>query len=368
MSPRATDRAPRLLIFELLRGLAALSVVLHHATLALRETPALGYDGFHGGWVFPGDPGVEFFFVLSGFVMVLSHGRDAGSLRGLARFAWRRVCRIYPTYWLVMALILSWAWRIPWITGPRVLSWLALLPDFHDVLDPYANLLAVAWTLRIEIGFYLMFALCLLPRVGRLLLALWVGATIVHTWRPLLLPGLGVPVFTLDLINPFCIEFLCGMAAALIWRRHVGTRAVALAALTLGGALIALYLRQTDGGYGFATAWTRPTIGVGVGLALLGLGWLEQHGVLRPGRFAAVAGILSYPLYVSHLLAFDWLKSRLPRLLHPSPAAWLPDSAMIAIFAIAALLLSALLAWGFDRPVQALLRGRRPHFHVRIAG
>ena len=360
--------APRLLSFELLRGLAAFSVVLHHATLALRETPALGFDGFHGGWVFPGDPGVEFFFVLSGFVMVLSHAQDAGSLRGLARFAWRRVCRIYPSYWLVMAMILSWAWRIPWVTAPRVLDWLTLLPGLHRVLDPMSNLLAVAWTLRVEIGFYMIFALCLLPRIGRLILPVWVTTVIVQTWWPTTLPRLGVPVLAIDLVNPFCIEFLCGMAAATVWRRHRAGRIGALGALGLGCVLIALYVHQTNGGYGFATAWTRPTAGAGVGLVLLGLGWLEQQGALRLGRFAAFCGMLSYPLYVSHLVAFDHLKGWLPELLKPNPAAWLSDGATVAIFAAGSLLFAVVIAWGFDRPVQALLRGRRPSLRLGLAG
>ena len=54
-----------------------------------------------------GYAGVEFFFVLSGFIMVLVHRRDFGQPSKALVFMRKRVVRIYPIYWLVMAFLLA---------------------------------------------------------------------------------------------------------------------------------------------------------------------------------------------------------------------------------------------------------------------
>ncbi len=338
---------------ELLRGLAALAVVLHHATLAFKEVPALGYGGYHGGFIFPGIPGVEFFFVLSGFVMVIAHGGEAGRFLGIARFAWRRICRIYPLYWLVMAILFFQVSALPWFTPARVVDWLALMPAYHRQLEPFTNLLAVAWTLRLEIGFYLLFAMVMLPAIGPLILGAWIAGTIIQTWF-----GAPLPPLVADLLNPFGVEFLCGMAAGYAFRRLRADWRAAAYLLAAAIPLLAGYWHGSHGGLDYGTPDTRLAAGAGFAALILGLAWFEATGLLCLGAWAAAAGELSYPLYISHLLTVTAISRYAPALLHPSPAAQLVPNAMMAIEVAAALSLAALLTWGFDRPARRLLRGQ----------
>lgn len=103
--------------------------------------------------------GVDLFFVISGFVMVIStDGRfSAGA------FLWRRFIRIYPTWWFVCALFLALtAWQGSHAFPP---SWdeavgsMFLVPYEWD--DKWRPALVVGWTLAYEVAFYLLFAACL---------------------------------------------------------------------------------------------------------------------------------------------------------------------------------------------------------------
>jgi peptidoglycan/LPS O-acetylase OafA/YrhL len=82
------------------RGVAALTVVLYHATRALSLPQYLGYIPFGNSLGF-GHAGVDFFFVLSGFIIMHAHTADIGRPERLYRYMWRRVTRIYPIYWVV---------------------------------------------------------------------------------------------------------------------------------------------------------------------------------------------------------------------------------------------------------------------------
>ncbi|MFX8653275.1 acyltransferase family protein, partial [Acinetobacter baumannii] len=48
--------------------------------------------------------GVCFFFVLSGFIIAHVHWKDLGSPDRVSGFLWRRLVRIFPTYWLALAI------------------------------------------------------------------------------------------------------------------------------------------------------------------------------------------------------------------------------------------------------------------------
>src|SRR5260363_323335 len=86
---------------ELARGLAALLVVISHGSLA--GVPSQYFPFI----VSLGTSAVAFFFVLSGFIILHIHGRDLGRPDMAANYAWRRVVRIFPTYWLVFTIDLS---------------------------------------------------------------------------------------------------------------------------------------------------------------------------------------------------------------------------------------------------------------------
>ncbi|QCI79312.1 acyltransferase [Hankyongella ginsenosidimutans] len=59
-------------------------------------------DLFSKGFV-----GVDFFFVLSGFIICFVHYKDMSRPDRLPRYAWRRLTRVLPTYWVVFVAALA---------------------------------------------------------------------------------------------------------------------------------------------------------------------------------------------------------------------------------------------------------------------
>src|SRR5271166_6887268 len=88
----------KLLPLELCRGLAALLVACLHAGASIDK-----YYGYDIGVVHNFGAGVDFFFVLSGFVITYAHWRDIGRPERVKTYYIKRFLRIYPPYWIVTA-------------------------------------------------------------------------------------------------------------------------------------------------------------------------------------------------------------------------------------------------------------------------
>ena len=89
----AADR--KLEWLEAMRGLAALWVVLHHAGLSVDHF--VGSTGSQP-WIDRGVLGVDFFFVLSGFIIAFASQRLAERGGGVKEYLTARLIRIYVPY------------------------------------------------------------------------------------------------------------------------------------------------------------------------------------------------------------------------------------------------------------------------------
>src|SRR5665647_1694184 len=76
------------------RGIAALLVALFHLNL---YSAIYSLDFVRNAWLL-----VDFFFVLSGFVITHSYGNRLGTLDDLSMFAFRRFCRLWPLHAVVL--------------------------------------------------------------------------------------------------------------------------------------------------------------------------------------------------------------------------------------------------------------------------
>src|SRR4051812_43222045 len=95
MAIRGSSDTRMLASVQMLRALAAWMVVGHHVQQTFYDFRSTSLVG----WLFTarGSAGVEIFFAISGFVMVLStHGRPISG----AQFLLRRLARIVPSYWI----------------------------------------------------------------------------------------------------------------------------------------------------------------------------------------------------------------------------------------------------------------------------
>jgi peptidoglycan/LPS O-acetylase OafA/YrhL len=141
---------PRFAGLDSLRAIAALGVLLSHASYTSSATAHAAY----GSLMAQGVSGVTVFFVLSGFLLYRPFlAADLDGLRGVALrdYARRRLLRIVPAYWLALTVIALW------LGLDEVFSkdWWRYY-GFLQVYDPRTSIhgLAAAWTLCVEMSFY----------------------------------------------------------------------------------------------------------------------------------------------------------------------------------------------------------------------
>jgi len=345
---------PTLGSLEIGRFVAASFVVLTHLLSDVGQHAGARGASVFGGLEFPGAIAVEFFFVLSGFVMMTAHRGDFGRAAAVPKFWWRRICRIYPAYWIAMLIPIHYGYDF--LTPTYLAKLLTLWPVTTVDTNP------PAWTLRYEVAFYLVFGLCLLPKVGRPLLVLWV-AVVCWIWCPpgLLSPvGLGPPQMLITvttryadhLFAPFEFYFFAGLLGGWIFAAKPLGRASGFALLAAGVVAIAVMLPPTHWGHDFGSPAMAVPGGLGFAAAMLGLAILEGQGVFRFGGRARRLGAMSYPLYILHA----------PLLLIVSVNTQGRSFGLPALYAFTALGLvyiyglSALFAFGIDQPLQRLLR------------
>lgn len=188
---------------QVLRGIAAMAVVVYHAT------------GYRFG---VGAAGVDLFFVISGFIMAhVSQGRSSGD------FMLDRLWRIVPLYFAALVARLA-LFPAEW-SQCRTLASLTLWPSWPNWCFPYVF---QGWTLSYELFFYAMLALC----ISRQWLMFAILPAIV-LWR-LTIPA--DPFVWLG--NPMILEFLMGMALARAPRRHGW--------ITLTAGLVGLAIAPTE--------------------------------------------------------------------------------------------------------------------------
>ncbi|AOW11856.1 hypothetical protein LPB72_08730 [Hydrogenophaga crassostreae] len=99
--------------------------------------------------------GVQLFFVLSGYLIA-----DSASRHPLGSYAWHRILRIFPAYWVAYLFVGFVGRRIAWAqVQDNPIAFLLNLLNLQQ-LDPVAlidfDVLSVSWTLTIEVLWYLL--------------------------------------------------------------------------------------------------------------------------------------------------------------------------------------------------------------------
>jgi peptidoglycan/LPS O-acetylase OafA/YrhL len=135
----------RLLYLDTIRGIAALSVVFSHFAERTPLHKLALFDFFT-----PGQFGVVIFFILSGYVIPFSFKR------GLRDFAISRFFRLYPAYWVSVALAVICS--VAFLDIKPGLSTVAANLTMVQKLLGFPDLFGVYWTLLVELAFYVLCA------------------------------------------------------------------------------------------------------------------------------------------------------------------------------------------------------------------
>ncbi|WP_207458109.1 acyltransferase [Azospirillum sp. SYSU D00513] len=328
------------------RFIAALLVVLHHATLIPTEARFLGYEPL-GGWFFPGHMGVEFFFVLSGFIIMYAHQADLGRPARIGSYLWRRVSRIYFPYWIVLAVLIP-AYLFTGMGSAEKRDPVYLLLSIFLVPQEAQPALGVAWTLTHEVMFYALFGLFILSR--RLMVP------VIGLWLTLILANqyvLNLPFpggFILSLYN---VLFIMGLGCAL----YVSRRSVPMPGLVLGLGL-AIVAAAWAAELAFELRWDlqRITYGVSSVLIVLGLVELERSGRIRVPSWMVALGAASYAIYLVHAVVQSFVLNGVFR---TSVAGWLPEWALFAALVALPVIVGVVFHHVAEKPVIRLFRAVR---------
>ncbi|NLT69963.1 MAG: acyltransferase [Verrucomicrobiaceae bacterium] len=334
---------------QVFRAVAAMLVMVQHLNIVL-----LHYFGgtLPNEVLMPvGYAGVQFFFVLSGFILYHAHRSEKVDPTRLPRYLGKRAARILPLYWLVTLAVLP-AWYLVPSSGEdyhrslsALLSSLLLLPQPHD---PH---LTVGWTLIHEGAFYVFFSLFFLTRRFHLLALVWALAIGYH-W---MVPGGGW--LTDFYLSPHNLLFLAGIAIAAHQERiqtHISGRW--LFSLGIAGAVIGGIAASGGTGGNLAT--------LAFGAAALLLVMAAAGGGIEPlfarRRFLVFLGTASYAIYLIHFPLMIALAKVLVKL-EPQVAPSLP--VVIVLLFGTALGAGILLHLGVEKPLlqasKRLLRSRR---------
>lgn len=208
------------------RGLAANAVLISHLLLI---EPKYGQGiALLPDWTrVLGPTGVDFFFVISGFVIAYI-AADSPPLR----FALSRVIRIFPAYWFYTSIVLAAFLIAPGVVNTSYAHPPSILKSYLLWPQDVGPLLAVGWTLIHEMYFYLVFAALLGLRVP-ILPALLVWALVIAAAS-----GLGYPASPALGIafNPLTCLFIAGALVGLAIR--AGFARFASGSLLIGVALV----------------------------------------------------------------------------------------------------------------------------------
>ncbi len=211
---------------QILRAVAALAVVFYHDGIETTNictsngTPCT-YDFWVGGF------GVPLFFIISGFIMVMTSWKSFGQIGAPLDFIKRRIIRIVPLYWLVTSLAVVGIIISPAMLNVPVLDPLYIAASYlfwpvtrvNGLVRPIANL---GWTLNLEMMFYAVFSLALFfSRAWGLILAIsfLAGLSLLQVFG---LFGKAGALQSTPLnfwADPIILNFIMGMVLAIFFRR-----------------------------------------------------------------------------------------------------------------------------------------------------
>jgi len=224
-----------------LRAIAALMVVVHHInfhTNWLREQAGEAPTAFsHIPWSF----GIHIFFVISGFIMILTT-RNFGEPGAWKSFLVRRAIRIVPLYWVLSTVMVAGVLIAPHSIEIAVdkLSYIVSSYFFIPVLRSPGDLrpiLGPGWTLDYEVYFYAAFAFAMLwPR--RLGVGILTVAFLALTWIGRDLDTSTPIMFTWT--DGIILEFILGIYLGLLFETGWRINGWAAAALVLAGTALGL--------------------------------------------------------------------------------------------------------------------------------
>ena len=347
----------KLEIIQAFRGIASIGVLLTHCGVIFQDQ--LGRPFLNNIFAF-GGAGVDFFFVLSGFIIFYIHEKDIHKPDRFRSFLLKRLSRVYPLYWIVVVVKLTSSWGLKGFDPSEmgwswnVLSSIALLPQKQDLL-----ILGVSWTLSFELFFYMVFGLAILfpRRMIFPIIGLWFVGCLVNLTG--LLPIAKGTLLADFWFSPLNLEFAMGCYSAYLLRRHRFSSGQAI--LCVGIFLLTLSIvtdiyTATHGLPSLTKSVSVMTYGVPFWILLIGSITLEFSKPIEVSPLLSEIGNASYSIYLMHGFFLNHLLKILAKIsesLHYN--AFLMDGIGLLICGLAALFCYGAYHW-IEKPILGFCR------------
>jgi peptidoglycan/LPS O-acetylase OafA/YrhL len=297
-----------------LRGLAALSVALFHATTFTGYVGDVGRDvPWASRFAEIGNYGVPMFIVLSGFVLMI-YVANTENLRvrgGFFVYILRRAKRILPPYYAALLIFLALIFFVPILQVQSGTAWDSKIPVTAGGIISHVFLVhnmskdwifqidGPAWSVATEWQIYFLFPLVLLPLWRKIGPWATVAVAIAGSFAAVhYIPRLGAGHWW------FVGLFACGMLAAYLTVRGTKIRA-GWPAIIIGAVALAWLWIDPDGAES-RHAYSEMLAGIAASLMLLWLGSRSVAGQptrlhrFLETRFLVWVGGWSFSLYLIH--------------------------------------------------------------------
>lgn len=226
-------------VLQIFRGIAAIMVIFHHSAASIKYYHKLNYRwlDFVGAL---GKYGVDFFFVLSGFIIAYSAYYKYNSPHAFNNYIKNRLARIYIPYLPIGIFMLFIYLYLPSMSnGNRDISIITSI-----TLLPFGNpALSVAWTLIFELCFYMLFSFTFLSKkLWRLFVLIWILLIIYTNYfsENYILPVKNS--FSYLFLSPYNVEFILGYLLSKIIIKNYKINYLFSVALIVILATIFIYL------------------------------------------------------------------------------------------------------------------------------
>lgn len=331
----------RLTGIQIGRGIAALAVVATHAVA--HPLPGV-FEQAH----FFGRYGVTLFFVISGYIMVVSTGQDSFNP---VKFMLARIRRVVPLYWIativaaLLALVLPAVFRTTEFDLSYIIKSMLFIPEYSPGDGTIRPFFKLGWTLNFEMFFYVCFAaLYFLSDVRRAICLSFLYGALIAIGYSFDFQNPALSFYT----NIDTLGFVAGVWLA-IWAKRSTTQRPGVSLWLLLASVAIMMAIVIPYGLIREAPLTQVVLVIGCAMQVAALSRMERISGIVP-RLLEIAGNASYSIYLFHMFGVGLGTVILLKL---APSMLVPA---IVFAAISGTAIGLLVHYWVEAPLESRLR------------